>query len=715
MSAEYESLSTASSDNILASANSRELFRPKVTEGTKVSLSDIVENKSGLKFGSGAGSGTESLESKDSPDSTRRRFLNVPPLPGIAFSLIRKPESVLNSGNREFQPVHPVSGREVSATESSVIDISRMPDPYKDGNRQVERAEKTARSLEKPFGNRRPISNDSLLGSAYRHLNESPWKSGEHVDYVDKSMAGAASVSVILKEQGIDYARSGSTPNLVKSLLVNGWKLSPASQAEAGDLIFGGKTGQNWRGVRGASDMGIVGTNGSVFHSDAASGEWRLSKQGRVFPKGQYGDQVWVLKAPENLAAVSVASATDSDRFHMEIPAPTSSRESRGARDGRRAYEEMKRREADERKSESSQSSERENPNQYWKSYWSDYWKDYWRDYYSKRGDSAPERGGDHSDSTRDRAGRHGVSIFDRARSRVGDRVWENSRWSDVVDGGRLGSATSVSQILKSLGYDYATSPGVADLARQLLSAGWKPVSLNDLRPGDVLYGGKNADWQKGGGNAHMAVVGERGKVLHNNSATGKFTEENIADVYDKGTYGERIWALRPPADGPKSRPSSRAFDDGESRAHVPSDSKGRGIESIVRAAVNSVGKSMFLPMLPMSMGRLGCAASVSGVLKKAGFDYANSTLVYGLHKQLTQNGWQKFPISEARPGDVVIGIRRSSWKNGGGGSHIGIVGEGNTSFHNSSARRQWFKDKLSSWNSSRYRLGVYVLRPPSR
>lgn len=151
-----------------------------------------------------------------------------------------------------------------------------------------------------------------------------------------------------------------------------------------------------------------------------------------------------------------------------------------------------------------------------------------------------------------------------------------------------------------------------------------------------------------------------------------------------------------------------------ERRRQSPSDRSGRGLRSIVRAAVDSVGKRMYEPMLSYAMGRLGCAASVSGVLKQAGFNYANSALVYGLHNQLLKNGWQKMPVSEAQPGDVIIGIRRSSWQSGGGGSHIGIVGDNGTTYHNSSARRHWIADTLARWNTRRYPRGVFVLRPPA-
>lgn len=134
-------------------------------------------------------------------------------------------------------------------------------------------------------------------------------------------------------------------------------------------------------------------------------------------------------------------------------------------------------------------------------------------------------------------------------------------------------------------------------------------------------------------------------------------------------------------------------------------------LENILRAAKDSVGQQLF-KFIPGTPGRLGCAASVSAALNKAGFDYARHAGVGGLSQILQRNGWTKHEgIQNAQPGDVVVVVRRSGWENGGGGSHIGIVGENGKVYHNSSGRQQWVEDSLQKVFGG----GImrFILRPP--
>ncbi|MBX9720399.1 MAG: hypothetical protein K2X81_03295, partial [Candidatus Obscuribacterales bacterium] len=72
-------------------------------------------------------------------------------------------------------------------------------------------------------------------------------------------------------------------------------------------------------------------------------------------------------------------------------------------------------------------------------------------------------------------------------------------------------------------------------------------------------------------------------------------------------------------------------------RTDGPGDRGGR----IVSAAKESVGQQLF-KFIPGTPGNLGCAASVSAALNKAGFNYAKHAGVFGLTQQLQQNGWSK-------------------------------------------------------------------------
>ena len=146
----------------------------------------------------------------------------------------------------------------------------------------------------------------------------------------------------------------------------------------------------------------------------------------------------------------------------------------------------------------------------------------------------------------------------------------------------------------------------------------------------------------------------------------------------------------------PKSKPRPEPNGRPEERPQRPEEDRpGNRGGRIVSAARESVGQQLF-KFIPGTPGNLGCAASVSAALNKAGFNYARHAGVYGLSQQLEKNGWSKHEgIQDAKPGDVVVIVRRSGWQNGGGGSHIGIVGENGKVYHNSSGRQQWIEDSL--------------------
>lgn len=112
--------------------------------------------------------------------------------------------------------------------------------------------------------------------------------------------------------------------------------------------------------------------------------------------------------------------------------------------------------------------------------------------------------------------------------------------------------------------------------------------------------------------------------------------------------------------------------------------------------------------------GNLGCAASVSECLQRAGFRYANDAGVGGLVDQLKRKGWTQHPISEARAGDVVYGHKGGGWRNGGGNAHIGIMGENGQAFANSSGSGRWKTGPLEGIvGARRFGQNRFCLRPP--
>ena len=131
-------------------------------------------------------------------------------------------------------------------------------------------------------------------------------------------------------------------------------------------------------------------------------------------------------------------------------------------------------------------------------------------------------------------------------------------------------------------------------------------------------------------------------------------------------------------------------------------------------AAKQSVGKAMWNSgrWNPQTLenGNLGCAASVSEVMKVAGVDgHAMSAAGVTLleEKILKEGGYR---VNNPQPGDIVVGQRGA-----GQHGHIGIVGEDGKVYHNSSAKRQWVEADLSTvFGRGRGFTDVHYVRLPA-
>jgi hypothetical protein len=113
--------------------------------------------------------------------------------------------------------------------------------------------------------------------------------------------------------------------------------------------------------------------------------------------------------------------------------------------------------------------------------------------------------------------------------------------------------------------------------------------------------------------------------------------------------------------------------------------------------------------------GKYGCAASLSLVLRKAGFKYADSPVVGQLVSQLERHGWTPHPASGAREGDVMVGYNQgTNWKKGGGNAHTGVVRADGTVYNNSSRQNMTWVAEAPDVAFGQY-TSRYVLRPPQK
>lgn len=96
--------------------------------------------------------------------------------------------------------------------------------------------------------------------------------------------------------------------------------------------------------------------------------------------------------------------------------------------------------------------------------------------------------------------------------------------------------------------------------------------------------------------------------------------------------------------------------------------------------------------------GKLGCAAAVCNVLKKADFTRAHSAAVVIMRSQLMADGWTELVLRNgegtqiddtrlqkiARPGDIVVAFTDPPTKpNRGPNAHCGIMGNGKLIYTN--------------------------------
>lgn len=129
---------------------------------------------------------------------------------------------------------------------------------------------------------------------------------------------------------------------------------------------------------------------------------------------------------------------------------------------------------------------------------------------------------------------------------KVGQQLWAQGKYRNVVEGGNLGCAASVTEVLQDAGFSYASSAGVGNLTDQLMARGWKKMPVQYAQPGDVVYGHRG-NLHAGGGNGHIGVVGENGTVYHNSSRKTTWSHDNLNSVFTR-RFGSNTYVLRPPS-----------------------------------------------------------------------------------------------------------------------------------------------------------------------
>lgn len=151
--------------------------------------------------------------------------------------------------------------------------------------------------------------------------------------------------------------------------------------------------------------------------------------------------------------------------------------------------------------------------------------------------------------------------------------------------------------------------------------------------------------------------------------------------------------------------------------------------QKILSSAEESVGKKMWLGY-GLANGKLGCAAALSNVLKKAGYPQAKSAAVVVVRKQLLSStlnaketavknskeyGVDVKKLRElSQPGDLIFGYTTTPDKpNAGPNAHCGVVAENGEVFANDWNDGIWKRavaDKFFAWYPY-----IYVMRIGSK
>lgn len=286
-----------------------------------------------------------------------------------------------------------------------------------------------------------PNSNRKIIETSHQFLNQKPWQKSRYSQYLENGkLASATSVSEVLKSAGFKFQDSANPGNLVKRLIAEGWTMHGVKQAQAGDLVFGGKLGANWRNGAGNADIGIVSAHGKyIYHNDKGSGNWTASELGKVFSDGEYGGQVWVLRPPKEIPKESNYKPQNDGRTSPH------QRPGDGSVTPRRIVIDKPNHIPHEDRPDSTRPGDgrQNNPesnywSDYWKGYWNNYWRDYWRDHYSnsnRRQDVPNHRPGSRTDLVPNGwdYNQHNRRPDSNQQGRIDDRLlppeWRNDGW----------------------------------------------------------------------------------------------------------------------------------------------------------------------------------------------------------------------------------------------------------------------------------------------
>jgi hypothetical protein len=115
------------------------------------------------------------------------------------------------------------------------------------------------------------------------------------------------------------------------------------------------------------------------------------------------------------------------------------------------------------------------------------------------------------------------------AKQSLGKPMWSYGPWSHAkLEYGNLGCAASVSEVMETAGVPKSMfSAGCILLEEKIIKSGGHRVA--NPQPGDLVFGRRGP-----GKHGHVGIVGEDGKVYHNNSGKKYWVEAGLDKVFNR-------------------------------------------------------------------------------------------------------------------------------------------------------------------------------------
>src|SRR4029450_5388543 len=146
-----------------------------------------------------------------------------------------------------------------------------------------------------------PEGNRKILAAAKAAVGQKMWLDYAHT--VENGRLGcAASLTKVLALSGLPAANSDLVTDMVAQLKAAGFSEHPLADALPGDVVYGTEPGFDATLGGGHAHIGVVGESGKTYDNRSSTGLWSEGDLLAVFNEARFGEQRWVLRAPNTSA-----------------------------------------------------------------------------------------------------------------------------------------------------------------------------------------------------------------------------------------------------------------------------------------------------------------------------------------------------------------------------------------------------------------------------